>query len=113
MPWQVEKVEYQGFTSCSGPVSGTVELNERETRKLLQYINSTFYMEPVTGEGCDSDYNFKVYLQDGTTICFRDAESPRIEVNPQHGEKYWIYNKALSNYAKELIDKYNLMANPS
>lgn len=112
MPWQVEKVEFKGFTSCSGPISDTVELSEHEVRKLVQHINCSVYMGPVTAEGCDSDYSFKVYLEDGTKIYFREAGSPRIEVNPQYGEKYWIYNKALSKYAKTLIEKYNLMVAP-
>lgn len=113
MPWQVEKVEFQGFTSCSGPISDTVELSEHEIRDLIRHFNSSTYRGRVDAEGCDSDFNFTIYLEDGTKIYFRSAMGSKLEVTPPEGDKYWVSNPFLISYAKKLMRKYKLMADPS
>lgn len=110
---QVEKVEFRGFTSCEVPIPEAVELNESEVRKVVRYFNTASYRGRVDAEGCDSDFNFTIYLEDGTRIYFREAGSPRLEVNPPEGEKFWITSQALAEYAQELIKKYGLTENTS
>ncbi|MBQ7416361.1 MAG: hypothetical protein IJW14_04935 [Oscillospiraceae bacterium] len=105
---QIERVEFRGCSSCEGPVSGSVELSRSEINKMVTYYNLAGYAGRVTGEDCDSAFGFTIYLKDGTWFSFREAGSPRIEVNPLNGEKYWITSGLLARYAQELIEKYEL-----
>lgn len=110
IPAQVERVVFQGYTSCDGPISDTVELTDSEIRKLVFNYNCASYAGEVTADSCTSEFSFTFYLRDGSSIYAGDAHTrnPRIEVSPPHGERYWIKSKALADYAQELIKKYDL-----
>ena len=110
LPAQVERVVFQGYTSCDGPISDTVELTDSEIRKLVFNYNCASYAGEITGDSCTSEFSFTFYLRDGSRIYVGDAHtrSPRIEVSPPHGERYWIKSEALASFAQELIEKYDL-----
>lgn len=108
VPAQIQRVEFQGHDSCSGPVSKTVELNNSEIRRMVAYYNLASYAGRVDAEGCDSEFSFNIYLKDGTRIHIREAYAPRIEVKLPQQDKYWINSTQLANFAQELIEKYDL-----
>ena len=108
--WQVDKIEFQGFScDCDSRGTDTVELSKDEIRETLRHYNASRNKRSVTGEGCESEFNFMIYMKDGTTIFIDEAGSPRLDVSPFLGEDYWVDNEALAEYAQELIEKYNLV----
>jgi hypothetical protein len=108
-PIMVQRVEFRGFSSCSGPVSDKVELSKSEIRELAFHYSTARYMGRCRGEGCDSDFGIKFYLAGGMSVYVREAGSPRLEVRPPFGEKYWINSEELAQYARELVEQYDLM----
>lgn len=113
-PCLIEKIEFKGYcVCCEGIASATVELSRDEIRELMRIYNTPVKQRELLGEGCNSDYSFKVYLVGGVSFYVREAGSPRIEVNPIFGKKYWIFSDALTEYAEELIEKYNLLVSPT
>jgi hypothetical protein len=108
--WQVDKIEFQGFScDCDSRETETVELSRDEIRETIRHYNASRNKRDVAGEGCESDFNFMIYMKDGSTIFIDEAGSPRLDVSPYLGEDYWVDNQALSDYAQELIKKYNLV----
>ena len=113
-PCLIEKIEFRGYyVCCEGTDSTTVELSRNEIRELMRIYNSPVKQSELLGEGCESDYSFKVYLVGGVSFYVREAGSPRIEVSPILGKKYWIFTDALTEYAEKLIEKYGLMVSPT
>ena len=105
---QVQWGEFRGYDSCDDPATKRVELTDDEVRTLLTHFTLAAYAGKVNAEGCPSDFGFVIYLEDGTKISAREANSPRVEVGPANGEKYWIKSQALADFAQELIEKYDL-----
>lgn len=105
---QVERVTFSGATSCELPSHEPVELSSGEIATLLLHYNFGLYAGPVNAESCDSDLSFTVYLKDGSKISAREANAPRFQVYPSHGESYWIRSAGLAIYAKKLVEKYDL-----
>ena len=111
-PAQVQRVEFRGYDSCDGPVSEKIQLTDDEVRTLLTYFTLASYSGKVTADSCCSDFGFTIYLEDGTTVCAREANSPRVRVSSRSGGRdYWVKSQALADYAQELIEKYNLQTN--
>lgn len=107
--WQVQQIEFRGYDSCDAPNSEKIVLTKSESRKLLRLLRSATFLGRVEGEGCPSDFGFRIYLIDGTTIYAREAYFNKIEVNPPLGEKIWLKSKKLTQYAMELVEKYDLI----
>lgn len=105
---QIERIEFQGYHSCDGPVSETVVLSEGEARKVLTHLNFSSYAGQVNAEGCTSDFKFAIYLKNGKLIRISEAGRFGLEVEQPKGQ-YWVKSNALANYAHELIEKYGLL----
>ena len=105
---QIERIEFQGYHSCDGPVSETVVLSEDEARKVLTHFNFSSYAGQVNAEGCTHDFKFVIYLKNGKLIRINEAGHFGLEVEQPKGQ-YWIKSDALANYAQELIEKYGLL----
>ena len=105
---QVERVEFQGHYSCEGPISETVTLSDSEARKAVLYYNIALYQGEVTGEGCDTDFRFTFYLNNGDRISLTEAYAPRIKVYATGRDGIWVNSTLLTAFAQELIAKYGL-----
>ena len=112
LPAMVEQVVFHGYSSCDAPTPKNIELTEDEARQLVTYFSLAAYAGTVNAQGCPSDYGFTIYLSDGTIISAREANSPRIEVNPPQGDMYWLRSEKLNSFAKEVVEKYGLEVRP-
>lgn len=111
-PAQVQRVEFRGYDSCDAPTPKEIELTDGEIRTLLTHFTLASYSGKVTADSCCSDFGFTIYLEDGTTVYAREANSPRVRVSSRSGGRdYWIKSQALADYAQELIEKYDLQTN--
>lgn len=104
---QVERIEFQGYHSCDGPVSKTVELSKSEARKVLTHFNLSTYAGQIHAEGCTHDYCFIIHLKNGKLIRISEAGRFGLELEHPTGQ-YWIKSEALAEYAQELIEQYGL-----
>ena len=105
---KIQKCEFQGFNSCEGPISKTVEITDGEAWMAATDFNLAIYAGGVAADACDSEFNFTFYLEDGTRISVTEADSPRVKVYATGKNGYWVISPSLAAYAQYLIEKYDL-----
>ena len=105
----VERIELKTYSHTYLPGNKQAVLSEKEVKKVIRLFNQGTYDPEIDGEPCCDTYWLEVYLKDGNMIRISEGNNRNMTVRSVTKEYYWICNRALVRYVKELVKAHDLV----
>ena len=106
----VERIELKTYSHSHLPGDTQAVLREQEVKKVIRLFNQGTYDPEIDGEPCCDTYWLEVYLKDGNMIRISEGNNRNMTVRSVTKEYYWICNRALVRYVKELVKAHDLVS---
>ena len=106
----VERIELYTYSHSHLPGDTQAVLREQEVKKVIRLFNQGTYDPEIDGEPCCDTYWLEVYLKDGNMIRISEGNNRNMTVRSVTKEYYWICNRALVRYVKELVKAHDLVS---
>lgn len=106
----VERIELKTYSHSYLPGNTQAVLSEKEVKKVIRLFNQGTYDPEIDGEPCCDTYWLEVYLKDGNMIRISEGNNRNMTVRSVTKEYYWICNRALVRYVKELVKAHDLVS---